>query len=54
MTYSKTIKLEGTEQAVEQAIHELTKESKNAKRYGVELNITRVEPESEYKEGFDK
>ena len=54
MTYSKTIKLEGTEQAVEQAIHELQKESKNAKRYGVDLEISRVEPESEHTGGFDE
>jgi len=54
MTYSKTIKLEGTEQAVEQAIHELRKSTKNAERYGVELKVSRVEPESERTEGFDE
>jgi len=54
MTYSKTIKLEGTEQAVEQAIHKLHTESENAQRYGVDLEVSRVDPESEHTEGFDE
>ena len=44
--YHRVIKISGTEQAVEQAIHELKKESDNAQRYGVELSVERLDVES--------
>lgn len=54
MSYKRTIEIKGPhENAVESFIHEVRKNADNAQRYGVNLQISRVEPESERTAGFD-
>jgi len=39
---------------VESMYHEIVKQIDDAQRYGVNVEVSRVEPESEHTEGFDE
>ena len=52
--YSELVKIESDhENAVENFIHEMKKQTDEASRFGVDISVTRVQEEAEHTEGFE-
>ncbi len=54
MTAKITLELKGEHSnQVESMYHEIVKQIDDANRYGVDVTVRRVDPESDHTEGFD-